>query len=143
MNEAERFGRRIADARNALGLTQEDLSGRLGKGGSVSAIQKWERGDNLPGSRMQAKIRTVLGIPGDPAETQSEWSPRVQALTETLGDLISGLPADELRRWRSVLIRRFVTGDTTRANVDWPEDAETIIEIIGACLSLEPSEDQG
>lgn len=46
---ADRFGRRIRDARNSAGLTLEALGARWpGDGLSKQAVQRWEAGTNRP-----------------------------------------------------------------------------------------------
>lgn len=135
-DEAHRFGRRMAEARDARGMTQPQLAETLGKGGSVSAIQKWERGENLPKPGMRARIRAALEMGGDDEgeETRASYPRRVVVVQETLGDLLSSLPPEELRRWRRAFIQRIVQGRRTPVPGQWPDDVEVINELLGGYL---------
>jgi len=116
-------------------MTQEELSAKLGRGGSVRAIQDWENNRRTPHPRTMERLRVILGLPGDESQTRGEWPARVQTVTQTLGDLLAQLPADELRRWRHEFIVRFVPPEKPRrVSVAWPDDAEVIVDLIGAYL---------
>lgn len=133
-DDAEAFGRKMAERRNALGMTQAALAEILGKGGSVSAIQKWEAGRGLPRSGMQARIRAELSMDTSEVETRASWPRRVRDIQETICDLLASLPATEQRRWRTAIIRRTVQGQRTPSPVPWSDDVEVIADILGAYL---------
>lgn len=84
---ASDYDERIREAREAAGLTQEELADRLNE--KTSVIRKLERGDNLPSDRVQKKLEKALGISlveGRDVE-DSEWSSESSG-TMTLGDVV-------------------------------------------------------
>ena len=52
-------GKRIAEGRKKLGLSQSQFAKKLGY--SQQAVGKWERGESLPDIFMVAKIGEVIG----------------------------------------------------------------------------------
>lgn len=131
----ESLGAQIANARNARGLTQAELAERFGKGGSERTIQDWENNRRRPHPNSMAKLRMLLEWPADESETRDEWPARVQTVTQTLGELLAPMPAEDLRRWRSAFIRRFVQrSPASGIRADWPDDVEIIVDLIGQYL---------
>lgn len=58
------LGVRIRSARQARGLTQGDLGGRLGV--TPTTVSRWERGQTVPDRDLRHALATVLG--GTPAD---------------------------------------------------------------------------
>jgi len=54
------YDERIRDARESLGIAQEDLADTLNEKASV--IRKLERGDIMPTDEVQEKLESELGI---------------------------------------------------------------------------------
>ena len=54
------LGRRIADARRDMGLTQKDLAEKVGV--TAQAVSKWERGSSCPDISILDEIACALGI---------------------------------------------------------------------------------
>jgi putative transcription factor len=78
---------RIRDAREARGLSQQELANELNE--KASLIRKLERGDILPSDSVQRKLERKLDISlaeGSEAE-ETEWSSD-SATTTTLGDVV-------------------------------------------------------
>lgn len=78
---------RIRQAREAEGLTQEELANDLNE--KASLIRKLERGDVLPSDEVQSKLERKLGITlteGTDIE-DTEWSGG-SSDTMTLGDVV-------------------------------------------------------
>ncbi len=59
----ETIGEKIAMHRKRLGLTQEELGGKLGVSGQ--AVSKWERGENLPDLMLLPEICKVFDASSD------------------------------------------------------------------------------
>jgi len=81
------YDQRIRGAREARGLSQEDLSKELNE--KASLIRKLERGDMLPSDDVRSKLETELGISlveGEEAD-DTEWSGD-SSTTTTLGDVV-------------------------------------------------------
>lgn len=78
---------RIREAREAEGLSQEDLAKRLNE--KASLIRKLERGDILPSDNVRKKLERKLDISltegGDTDDT--DWSGG-GSTTTTLGDVV-------------------------------------------------------
>lgn len=55
------LGRKIADRRNALGLTQAEFAEKLGA--DTVTVSRFERGSNLPSLLRLERIAEVLGMP--------------------------------------------------------------------------------
>ena len=81
------YDQRIRDARESLGLSQQELAGELNE--KTSLIRKLERGDILPSDSVQRKLERKLDISlvegGDTED--AEWSSD-SATTTTLGDVV-------------------------------------------------------
>ncbi len=54
------LGRRIADARHVLGLTQKDLADKVGV--TAQAVSKWERGSACPDISILDEIACALDV---------------------------------------------------------------------------------
>ena len=57
------ISRNIQAARKALGLTQEDLAGRLGV--ARQTVAKWESGESLPDLENAYALAKLLGVSVD------------------------------------------------------------------------------
>ncbi len=73
MSSAERMGKRIAAARKARGMTQEQLGERLGV--SFQAVSTWEQGRFIPDSEHLEALARVLDLSLDNlfAEQEPGW----------------------------------------------------------------------
>lgn len=60
MIDTVNLGRRIADARHGLGLTQKDLAEKVGV--TAQAVSKWERGSSCPDISILDEIADSLGV---------------------------------------------------------------------------------
>ncbi|WP_049984916.1 multiprotein bridging factor aMBF1 [Halobellus rufus] len=84
---ASDYDQRIREAREGLGLSQEELAGSLNE--KASLIRKLERGDILPSDDVRKKLERKLEISlvegGDTDD--SEWSGG-SSTTTTLGDVV-------------------------------------------------------
>ena len=81
------YDQRIREAREARGLSQEDLAKSLNE--KASLIRKLERGDMLPSDDVRSKVESELGISlveGEDAD-DTEWSGD-SSTTTTLGDVV-------------------------------------------------------
>ena len=81
------YDRRIREAREDRGLSQEDLAKSLNE--KASLIRKLERGDMLPSDDVRAKLERGLEISlveGQDAD-DAEWSGN-SSTTTTLGDVV-------------------------------------------------------
>jgi putative transcription factor len=82
------YDQRIRDAREATGLTQEELANQLNE--KASLIQKLEHGDVLPSDDIQTKLERKLDI--SLAEStqadDSEWESGSSSGSYTLGDVV-------------------------------------------------------
>ena len=54
------FGMRVKDAREKLGLKQEELARRINE--KVSLLRKIERGEIVPDDRVRQKLERILNI---------------------------------------------------------------------------------
>lgn len=85
---AQDYDQRIRDAREATGLTQEELANQLNE--KASLIRKLEHGDVLPSDDIQTKLERKLDI--SLAEStqadDSEWEGGSSAGSYTLGDVV-------------------------------------------------------
>lgn len=80
---------RIRDARESIGLSQEDLAKELNE--KASLIRKLERGDMLPSDRVQKKLEKKLEISltaGSAGADDEEWSGGSSTGGTTLGDVV-------------------------------------------------------
>jgi len=133
---AESLGDQIEAARRAADLTQEELAERLGRGGSVRAIQDWENNRRSPHPRTLTRLRMILNMPADEEETRASWPARVQVVANTVGAVVDVLPEDVRRQARHEFIQAMIGGATTHRKLQ-SDDAVTIAEIIGAYLAAE------
>jgi putative transcription factor len=85
---ASDYGDRIRSAREADGLSQEELASELNE--KASLIRKLERGDVLPSDDVQTKLERELGISlsGESAGEDSEWDSESAGDGLTLGDMV-------------------------------------------------------
>ena len=60
MIDTNNLGKRIADARHVLGLTQKDLANKVGV--TAQAVSKWERGSSCPDISILDEIADSLGV---------------------------------------------------------------------------------
>ena len=85
---AQDYDERIRDAREAAGLSLEDLAGKLNE--KASLIRKLEHGDTLPSDDVQTKLERELDISlsasGGSADT--EWEGGSSTGEYTLGDVV-------------------------------------------------------
>jgi putative transcription factor len=79
---------RIRNAREAEGVSQEELADELNEKASV--IRKLERGDSLPSDDVRQKVESHLGITltesGDTSD--EEWTSSSDSAGLTLGDKV-------------------------------------------------------
>jgi putative transcription factor len=82
------YDQRIRNAREATGLTQEELANQLNE--KASLIQKLEHGDVLPSDDIQTKLERKLDISlAESAQADdSEWEGGSSAGSYTLGDVV-------------------------------------------------------
>jgi putative transcription factor len=85
---AQDYDDRIRNAREAAGLSQEDLAKQLNE--KASLIRKLEHGDTLPSDDVQRKLERALDIDltagGDTGDT--EWESDSATGGYTLGDVV-------------------------------------------------------
>ncbi len=60
MIDTSNLGRRIANARHDLGLTQRELADKVGV--TAQAVSKWERGSSCPDIAILDEIADSLGV---------------------------------------------------------------------------------
>ena len=82
------YDERIRSAREAEGLTQEELADQLNE--KASLIRKLERGDVLPTDDIQRKLERGLGIDLSMggSDDDAEWSGGSSTGGTTLGDVV-------------------------------------------------------
>lgn len=85
---ADDYPDRIREAREAAGLSQEELAGELHE--KASLIRKLERGDMQPSDDVQGKLERKLDISltEGSGEDDSDWESDVSPSTTTLGDVV-------------------------------------------------------
>ncbi|WP_227373679.1 multiprotein bridging factor aMBF1 [Haladaptatus halobius] len=86
---AQDYDDRIRNAREADGLSQEDLAKELNE--KASLIRKLERGDTLPSDSVQKKLERKLDISltaGSSGAEDEEWSGGSSTSGTTLGDVV-------------------------------------------------------
>ena len=86
---AQDYDERLRDAREAEGLSQEDLAKQLNE--KASLIRKLEHGDTLPSDEVQTKLEKALDIDlsaGGGAGSDGEWSGGSSTGEYTLGDVV-------------------------------------------------------
>lgn len=69
----KRFGKRIADTRIELGLSQKDLALRLGV--TRSYVSMWETGEHIPSQIQLIALSTVLSCPVVKLDPNFEFDP--------------------------------------------------------------------
>ena len=60
MIDTANLGKRIADIRRDIGLTQRDLAEKVGV--TAQAVSKWERGSSCPDISILDEIACALGV---------------------------------------------------------------------------------
>ncbi|MFB6309899.1 MAG: multiprotein bridging factor aMBF1 [Salinirussus sp.] len=85
---AEDYDERLRDAREAAGLSQEDLAKQLNE--KASLIRKLEHGDVLPSDQVQKKLERALDIDLSAAggAAATEWEGGSSTGEYTLGDVV-------------------------------------------------------
>lgn len=88
---AQDYDRRIRDARESTGLSQEDLADQLNE--KASLIRKLERGDVLPSDSVQRKLERALDISlteggATGADEEEDYGADSSTGTYTLGDVV-------------------------------------------------------
>jgi transcriptional regulator, XRE family len=81
------YDAQIREAREDLGLSQEELAGQLNE--KASLIRKLERGSMLPDDRVRKKLERALDISllEGGADVETDWSGSASTTT-TLGDVV-------------------------------------------------------
>ncbi len=74
---AATMGRRIAETRKSLELTQQDLADRVGV--TPQAVSKWETDASLPDIGLLASLATTLGLTLDQLVTGEGYHPAADA----------------------------------------------------------------
>lgn len=84
------YDQRIRSAREAEGLSQEELASQLNE--KVGVIRKLERGDTLPTDEVQRKLERALGISlseGASSDDDGDYDSSGSATgSYTLGDVV-------------------------------------------------------
>ena len=60
MIDTNNMGKKIAEARRGIGLTQKELAERVGV--TAQAVSKWERGSSCPDIAILDEIAESLGV---------------------------------------------------------------------------------
>ena len=92
MFDMQAFGRRIAEARRAAGLTQPDLAEKMGI--SFQAVSNWERGESMPDIAKLPELAAILGMSIDallgvvpmPTQNASDPAPEPEPVPEPTPD---------------------------------------------------------
>ncbi len=87
------IGSQIRSLRKRIGMTQQELAGKLFV--SQQAIGKWERGESTPNPEAIVTMSRIFGVSADtllgessvPASTGGTWIP-------VLGDVAAGIPIE-------------------------------------------------
>lgn len=85
---AQDYDQTLRDAREAAGLSQEELAKQLNE--KASLIRKLEHGDTLPSDEVQGKLERALDVDlsaGGPAG-DTEWEGDASSGETTLGDVV-------------------------------------------------------
>lgn len=85
---AQDYDERLREAREAKGISQEDLAGELNE--KASLIRKLEHGDTLPSDDVQRKLESALEVElsaGGATDT-TEWESGSSSGEYTLGDVV-------------------------------------------------------
>lgn len=83
------YDQRIREARESLGLSQEELADTLNEKASV--IRKLERGDSMPTDEVKEKLESELGISlteGSGGDDDYEFEGGSSSGSYTLGDVV-------------------------------------------------------
>src|SRR5487761_1185739 len=99
------IGTRIRKRRQILGLTQDQLAGRVGV--DRTAVSNWERGRHFP-QRFLGRVEDVLGVSLD------EDEPRVLP-AQVRREIAAFLPGDEETRERAIAL--------LEGRLTWPGEA--------------------
>ncbi|QPV63040.1 TIGR00270 family protein [Halosimplex litoreum] len=85
---AQDYDETVRSAREAAGMSQEDLARKLNE--KASLIRKIERGDTLPSDDVQRKLESALEVDLSAGGTtdESEWSSGSSTGEYTLGDVV-------------------------------------------------------
>ncbi|WP_254544159.1 multiprotein bridging factor aMBF1 [Halomarina pelagica] len=85
---AQDYDARIRGAREASGLTQEELAKQLNE--KASLVRKLERGDMLPSDDIRRKLERKLDISltEGPTDDDTEWEGGASTGSYTLGDVV-------------------------------------------------------
>jgi len=85
---AQDYDQRIREAREAAGLSQEELAKQLNE--KASLIRKLEHGDTLPSDEVQRELEGALDIDlsAGAAGGEGEWESDTTAGEYTLGDVV-------------------------------------------------------
>jgi putative transcription factor len=85
---AQDYDETVRSAREAAGMSQEDLARQLNE--KASLIRKIERGDTLPSDEVQRKLESALDVDLSAGSTtdESEWSGGDSTGEYTLGDVV-------------------------------------------------------
>ncbi|NNC99610.1 MAG: helix-turn-helix transcriptional regulator [Gammaproteobacteria bacterium] len=104
MLDTEMLGARIAKARIAKGLTEQQLAHRLGV--KVAAVEKWESGETDPRANRLDQLAGMLGVPLMWLIGGGDAPPDVESptFTETHGVEEKLLRAEELVKQLSMLL---------------------------------------
>lgn len=108
------IGRRIAEARAAANITQQELADRLFV--SRDLVAKWEQGRRRPDHRMIEQLAAALSVPPDTIITRSECVfnelrscvPKgAEIPEERLSSLISSFLRERPEKEANIFIRRY------------------------------------
>jgi transcriptional regulator with XRE-family HTH domain len=89
------FAKRLKQAREARGLSQNGLAAALGGEVTQSAVSYWESGKNLPATETLRELCTVLGVSADWLLGLEDAAPARGA--ERLAHEVATLPLEQRR----------------------------------------------
>lgn len=89
------FAKRLKQAREARGLSQNGLAAALGGEVTQSAVSYWESGKNLPATETLRELCTVLGVSADWLLGLADAAPARGA--ERLAHEVATLPLEQRR----------------------------------------------
>ena len=143
------FGERLRRARDASGLSMQDLATKVDL--SANAIKKYEHGINMPGSENLLKLAKALGVRSEYFFRQSnvqlekvEYRKRASAPKKLL-KMVNGDVTEQAERWAELLdlypdsikpIRDFALPDGLPTRVESTEDIESIAEFMRKAWEL-------
>jgi transcriptional regulator with XRE-family HTH domain len=87
------FAKRLKQAREARGLSQNGLAAALGGEVTQSAVSYWESGKNLPATEMLRELCGVLGVSADWLLGLDDAAPARGA--ERLAHEVAALPLEQ------------------------------------------------